>query len=181
MRERKKCVPLHPLSRENASKDDILRTAGTVKSILSCKQTREREIASAVRTENFFKNFSKKFGGLKNPSYLCKRFSDTRKRQKKRVLWKTLYRQTRKNVVRGVAHYMIYNERNETRNRQLLNIKTNWRSASCEQKNNFLKIFYKEEFDPGSGWTLATGLTHASRGAACWLLATNDGDRRTGE
>ena len=22
---------------------------------------------------------------------------------------------------------------------------------------------YKEEFDPGSGWTLATGLTHASR------------------
>ena len=22
------------------------------------------------------------------------------------------------------------------------------------------------EFDPGSGWTLATGLTHASRGAA---------------
>ena len=23
---------------------------------------------------------------------------------------------------------------------------------------------YKEEFDPGSGWTLATGLTHASRG-----------------
>ena len=25
---------------------------------------------------------------------------------------------------------------------------------------------YNEEFDPGSGWTLATGLTHASRGAA---------------
>ena len=27
-------------------------------------------------------------------------------------------------------------------------------------------LFYNEEFDPGSGWTLATGLTHASRGAA---------------
>ena len=27
-------------------------------------------------------------------------------------------------------------------------------------------IFYNEEFDPGSGCTLATGLTHASRGAA---------------
>ena len=26
--------------------------------------------------------------------------------------------------------------------------------------------FYNVEFDPGSGWTLATGLTHASRGAA---------------
>ena len=25
---------------------------------------------------------------------------------------------------------------------------------------------YNEEFDPGSGCTLATGLTHASRGAA---------------
>lgn len=28
------------------------------------------------------------------------------------------------------------------------------------------QYFYNEEFDPGSGWTLATGLTHASRGAA---------------
>ena len=28
------------------------------------------------------------------------------------------------------------------------------------------EIHYNEEFDPGSGWTLATGLTHASRGAA---------------
>ena len=87
MLERKKCVPLHPLSRENASEDDILRTTGTVKSILSCKQTREREIASAVRTKNFFeKKTSKKFGGLKNPPYLCKRFSDETEAGKKRVL-----------------------------------------------------------------------------------------------
>ena len=28
------------------------------------------------------------------------------------------------------------------------------------------KRLYNEEFDPGSGWTLAAGLTHASRGAA---------------
>ena len=27
-------------------------------------------------------------------------------------------------------------------------------------------LLYNEEFDPGSGWTLAAGLTHASRGAA---------------
>ena len=27
-------------------------------------------------------------------------------------------------------------------------------------------VFYNVEFDPGSGWTLATGLTHASRGAS---------------
>ena len=29
-----------------------------------------------------------------------------------------------------------------------------------------IKQINNEEFDPGSGWTLATGLTHASRGAA---------------
>ena len=145
MRKRKKYVLLHPLSRENASKDDILRTAGTVKSILSCKQTREREIASAVRMKNFFeKKTSKKFGGLKNPPYLCKRFSDKTEAEKKRVLWKTLYRQTRKNVVRGVAHYNIYNEWNETRNRQLLNIKINWRSASWKQKTIFKRYSTKK-------------------------------------
>ena len=37
------------------------------------------------------------------------------------------------------------------------------------------KTMYNEEFDPGSGWTLAAGLTHASRGVtgvACYLLTT---------
>ena len=34
------------------------------------------------------------------------------------------------------------------------------------QKIKALQYYYNEEFDPGSGWTLATGLTHASRGAA---------------
>ena len=43
-----------------------------------------------------------------------------------------------------------------------------------------LEILYDEEFDPGSGWTLATGLTHASRGAAGFVLAQIAGDRRTG-
>ena len=35
-----------------------------------------------------------------------------------------------------------------------------------------------EEFDPGSGWTLAAGLTHASRGVT--LELASDDDRRTG-
>ena len=76
--------------------------------------------------KTFSKIFSKKFGGLKNLPYLCKRFSDETEAQKKRVLWKTLYRQTRKNVVRGVACYIWYIIMSETktRNRQLLNIKT---------------------------------------------------------
>ena len=72
----------------------------------------------------FSKKTSEKFGGLKNPPYLCKRFSDETEAQKKRVLWKTLYRQTRKNVVRGVAHCIIYNERNENKKPSIINIKT---------------------------------------------------------
>ena len=47
------------------------------------------------------------------------------------------------------------------------------------RKKNKFSIFNNGEFDPGSGWTLATGLTHASRGAA--RVAIPGGDRRTGE
>ena len=42
-------------------------------------------------------------------------------------------------------------------------------------------LFYNGEFDPGSGWTLATGLTHASRGETTGKLASSGVDRRTGE
>ena len=34
------------------------------------------------------------------------------------------------------------------------------------RSKQFRYNIYNEEFDPGSGWTLAAGLTHASRGAA---------------
>ena len=51
-------------------------------------------------------------------------------------------------------------------------------SQSIQKKNKY--YIYNEEFDPGSGSTLATGLTHASRGAAWSKLASTDGDRRTG-
>ena len=45
----------------------------------------------------------------------------------------------------------------------------------------FSNLFYNGEFDPGSGWTLATGLTHASRGETTLKLASMVVDRRTGE
>ena len=45
----------------------------------------------------------------------------------------------------------------------------------------FSNLFYNGEFDPGSGWTLATGLTHASRGETTLKLASMGVDRRTGE
>ena len=40
-----------------------------------------------------------------------------------------------------------------------------WKKLEQGQTRN-IKHLYNEEFDPGSGWTLAAGLTHASRGAA---------------
>ena len=43
------------------------------------------------------------------------------------------------------------------------------------------RYFYNEEFDPGSGWTLATGLTHASRGAAWTYLAVVQGSENGSE
>ena len=42
----------------------------------------------------------------------------------------------------------------------------------------FKQLIYNGEFDPGSGWTLAAGLIHASRGAA--QVAILGGDRQTG-
>ena len=55
------------------------------------------------------------------------------------------------------------------------------RSCVFSREKRQDKYKYNEEFDPGAGGTLATGLTHASRGAA-WEVATPpDGDRRTGE
>ena len=52
----------------------------------------------------------------------------------------------------------------------IISVRTDWKH----------KHLYNEEFDPGSGWTLAAGLTHASRGAAWRLAITFDGDRRKG-
>ena len=44
--------------------------------------------------------------------------------------------------------------------------------------SQFKHNIYNGEFDPGSGWTLAAGLIHASRGAA--RVAIPGGDRQTG-
>ena len=57
--------------------------------------------------------------------------------------------------------------------------KASWiKDSRSEQDNKFLpyiwgrkwykKKLYNGEFDPGSWWNLATGLTQASRGAAYW-------------
>ena len=57
-----------------------------------------------------------------------------------------------------------------------------FQSNTFENKPRFNKtiFFYNGEFDPGSGWTLAAGLTHASRGGLKMKLALFLWDRRTG-
>ena len=53
-------------------------------------------------------------------------------------------------------------------NFRMFNIREKWALTK-------FKIIYNEEFDPGSGWTLAAGLTHASRtvtGKACFSLTS---------
>jgi len=85
LHERKKSVPLQPLSRGRAAEDDrlaelrlreIVLTAAP--SILPCGCARERERISRTPSENLPKIFSKKtlkkFGGYKKTPYLCRRF-----------------------------------------------------------------------------------------------------------
>ena len=85
MHERKKSVPLQPLSRGRAAEDDRLSKAGATEesadaapSILPCGCARERERISRTPSENLLKNFFKKtlkkFGGYEKTPYLCKRF-----------------------------------------------------------------------------------------------------------
>ena len=144
MRKRKKCVSLQPLSRETASEDEILWTAGAARSILSCKRTRERETATAVRTENFFKkNFEKSLADWKILLIFANAFPMKRK-HRRREFFERLYID-KQNVVRGVAHYNTYNEWNETRNRLLTYFyRINWRSASWKQKTIFKRYSTKK-------------------------------------
>jgi len=74
LHERKKSVPLQPLSRGRAAEYDRLskaeateESADAAPSILPCGCARERERVSRTPSENLLKNFfkklSKKFGG----------------------------------------------------------------------------------------------------------------------
>ena len=95
MHERKKSVPLQPLSRGRAAEDDRLSEAGATEesvdaapSILPCGCARERERISRTPSENLPKIFSKKtlkkFGGYEKTPYLCKRFPAETGARKKR-------------------------------------------------------------------------------------------------
>ena len=102
MHERKKSVPLQPLSRGRAAEDDRLeelRLRETVltaaPSILPCGCARERERVSRTPSENlpkiFSKNFRKKIGGYEKTPYLCKRFPAETGARKKRQFFERLW------------------------------------------------------------------------------------------
>ena len=59
-----------------------------------------------------------------------------------------------------------------------MNAKTLMTWFFWRENSQFKQHINNGEFDPGSGWTLAAGLIHASRGAA--QVAIPGGDRQTG-
>ena len=142
-------------------------------------------------SENFYKNrifFLKTFGGMKKTLYLCTRFSGNNQTN----IWKSTgkpavrssYRMTCSNEERVLWKDYIKDRRvvqvrkNKSFNSGSINFVRSLRQTNIRRLRNwsegfaflpfhfftFKQYFYNGEFDPGSGWTLATGLTHASRG-----------------
>ena len=69
-----------------------------------------------------------------------------------------------KQVVQVYALYIMYSVFRKTKTvNWMIDRFGSWADINLDVEK---KYYYNEEFDPGSGWTLATGLTHASRGAA---------------
>ena len=117
-----------------------------------------------ARLERFLKSFLKKvcqkFGRLKKTLYLCTTFAS------KIAGWwcETKFESTERCKPRKYKSSL-----------RILSSKVFIFSRKREFQSNTFEIrakiysklfFYNGEFDPGSGWTLAAGLTHASRGAA---------------
>ena len=117
-----------------------------------------------LRKKNL-KIFHRKIWRLRKSPYLCSRNRET---IATRVLWEIYIIQQ----VVQVLGKLIF--RIDTVNRVWL-----WTTINGFRSEDMINNLNNEEFDPGSGWTLATGLTHASRGAAG--VAIPAGDRRTGE
>ena len=118
-----------------------------------------------IRLERFFENFSQKSCRFKKYAYLC---SPVRKTGSRKRIWEVHWKDCFTVQEASTEKYNLSRSVNSFE-----------RIIKCQDKLRDLKL-YNEEFDPGSGWTLAAGLTHASRGAAWGLAITLDGDRRKG-
>ena len=95
MHERKKSVPLQPLSRGRAAEDDRLSKAEAMEesagccteylTLRMCKGARKGKPHAFLKpSEKFFQKTLKKIGGYKKTPYLCKRFPAETGARKKR-------------------------------------------------------------------------------------------------
>ena len=125
----------------------------------------ERLALWSSRKRNFEKSF-KKVWKLKNNAYLC---SPVRKTGSRKRIWEVHWKDCFTVQEASTEKYNLSRSVNSFE-----------RIISVSDKLEIYKKLYNEEFDPGSGWTLAAGLTHASRGAARLLAITIVGDRRKG-
>ena len=114
---------------------------------------------------NFEKSF-KKVWKFENNAYLC---SPVRKTGSRKREWEVHWKD-----------WLLYKKQVPRKYNLSRSVNSFERIISVSDKLEIYKRLYNEEFDPGSGWTLAAGLTHASRGAAWGLAITLDGDRRKG-
>ena len=172
----KKCVILHPLSREKRGKALTEWTWGfrffgccLVSYLSRAKGARRASCSGFWPLKNFFeKKLRKNLVVKKKPLTFANAFANKRKLENKEiVLWKTLDKQTKCSTSSSHVIYIMYIRDEVIKPSIWLNnqeIFGHLNRGKSTRKSK--KIFYNEEFDPGSGWTLATGLTHASRGAA---------------
>ena len=110
------------------------------------------EFLSRLTQKNKIEKFWRKIWKLKNNAYLC---SPVRKTGPRKRVWEVHWKDC-----------SIVQEASTEKNNLSRSVNSFERIISVSDKLEIYKKLYNEEFDPGSGWTLAAGLTHASRGAA---------------
>ena len=179
----KRTDPLRPAFEKLSKK--LRKTFGGLKTTpYLCTRFWEANPGAGLR-KKLRKKFRKKLEDVRKTPYLCNRFPLENGSVKKSDLWRDLHKQysstrAKLETVSGKTKepsVLIY-----IGNELLIRNPDRANDRLYSARDTVIKrYFYNEEFDPGSGWTLATGLTHASRGAAWLKLASVDGDRRTGE
>ena len=144
--------------------------------VFTAKIPQKLSFAKSAICKETWKIISETLAQNQNPLYFCTRFREgttlkpKRKRENKRP--------ERGFDARREIFENICNLRGRTGHIEIyVNTRGSYKAQDLREtkKNNS----YNGEFDPGSGWTLARGLTHASRGVTGELAPADD--RRTGE
>ena len=137
---------------ENKSKKDL--QVSDKDFIFATRKT--MEILRLGSWKNKIKNILKKACRIKKKLYFCTRFETQTKSKKRRHVHRHI-------ELTAVSNSDVWNKEKKVR---WIARFTDVRNSSNNTGQKFISVrtIYDEEFDPGSGWTLAAGLTHASRG-----------------